>query len=217
MLEFTDSPHERVTAATDMLLALVAVGGVCYLQWSGSEEIWKINIWSLAFGGIAGSGFLGSIAHGLRLSATVHQRVWQWLNLALGLAVALFVVGVVYDAWGVATARKVLPAMLLTGAGFYLITWMIPGAFVVFIIYEALALFFAGGAYTWLALGARMNGSLLLALGIFVRIIAAGLQTQKSISVKLIWELDHNGLFHIVQIAGLILMMMGLRRSLMSS
>jgi hypothetical protein len=188
--------------------------GIFYLRSSAADELWKINLWSLAFGFIAISGVLGAITHGLYLSDTCHQRVWQLLNLALGLSISLFVVGVVYDIWGLETARKILPFILMMGIGFYLITRIVPGLFLIFIVYEALALIFACGSYIGLALQAQSNGSLMMAAGVLVSIIAAGLQVNKKISFKLIWQFDHNGVFHLVQMAGLVLLLIGLRVSL---
>ena len=108
-MKFTNSPTEKTTAVTDILLALVAAGAICYLQEIESPEAWKINIWSWAFGFIALSSFFGAMAHGLELTESAHQLFWNLLNLGLGLAVSVFVIGVAYDVWGLDAARKILP------------------------------------------------------------------------------------------------------------
>jgi hypothetical protein len=54
-----------------------------------------------------------------------------------------------------------------------------------------------------------------MAAGILVSILAAGIQAKKSICLTLIWQFDHNGIYHIVQMLGLILLLVGLRRSLL--
>jgi hypothetical protein len=206
-LNITKSPTEKTTAVTDILLALVAAGAIFYLQWHKSPEVWKINTWSWAFGFIA-------VAHGLELTEAMHQRIWNLLNLGLGVAVSMVMIGVAYDAWGLTVARKILPWMVAMAVGFYFITRVFPGIFFVFIVYEALALFFAWGAYGWLALTGQLNGSLIMAVGILVSIIAAGIQVAKNVSFKLIFEFDHNGIFHIVQTIGILLLLAGLRLSL---
>ena len=215
-LKFTSSPTEKTTAITDILLSLVAAGGIVYLQRLGTSEVWKINTWSWAFAFIALSGLLGAIAHACELPETAHQRIWNLLNLGLGLAVSVFVIGVAYDLWGPVIARKILPWMLALGLGFFLITRLFSGIFSVFIVYEAAILLFACGAYSWLAITGRLNGSLLMATGVLVSIIAAGLQAAKKTRVTLLFEFDHNGIFHIVQIIGLLLILAGLRLSLLS-
>jgi len=53
-----------------------------------------------------------------------------------------------------------------------------------------------------------------MAAGILVSIIAAGIQANKSVIVTFIWRFDHNGIYHLVQIVGLLLLFAGLRKSL---
>jgi len=214
-LKFTKSPTEKTTAFTDILLALAATGAICYLQWLKSPEVWKVNIWSWAFGFIALSSFLGAIAHGLELTESAHQWIWNLLNLGLGLAVSAFVIGVAYDVWGLAAARTILPWMVGMALGFYLITHFFPGIFLVFIVFEALALMFAGCAYGWLEFKGQLNGSWIMAVGILVSIVAAGIQATRISYVKVIFEFDHNGIFHMIQILGILFLLMGLRLSLL--
>jgi hypothetical protein len=148
------------------------------------------------------------------ISQAVHDRVWQLLNMSLALAVSLFVAGVVYDLWGLAICLKVLPVMLITGLGFFGATLVYPGIFFVFIVYEGLALIFALSAYIYLAIRGGPAGAVFMAAGILISILAAGIQAYKSISLKVIWQFDHNGIYHIVQVVGLILLLIGLRGSL---
>ena len=215
-LKFTSSPTEKTTAFTDILLALAAVGAIGYLQWLNSPEVWKVNTWSWAFGFIALSSFLGAVAHGLELSESIDQWIWNLLNLGLGLAVSVFVIGVAYDLWGLTAARTILPWMVGMAFGFYLITRFFQGIFFVFILFEAFALLFAVCAYGWLAFKGELNGSWVMALGILVSIVAAGIQATKILTVKVIFEFDHNGIFHVVQILGILFLLMGLRSSLLS-
>ena len=216
-LKIINSPTEITTAITDILLALVAGGAVIFLQCSESNEIWKINIWSWAFVLMALSGFLGAIAHGLELIEAQHQRIWHLINISLGLTVSLFVIGVAYDLWGQTVAGKMLPWMIVCALLFFLVTRLLPGIFFVFIVFETVALLFAFATYSWLAITAQLNGATLMAAGIMVSIIAAGIQALKRLSIKFIFEFDHNGVFHIVQIFGILLLVIGLRLSLLSS
>lgn len=213
-MKFINSPTERTTAATDLLLSLVAAAAICYLQRFESPEVWKINTWSWAFAFIGLSGILGAIAHGFELTEVKHRQIWNLLNLGLGLAVSIFVIGVIYDLWGLAISRRMLSWMMMIAVGFYIITRLYTGIFFVFIVYEALALLFALAAYSWLALKGQLNGSMIMALGILISILAAGIQANKNVSVKLFIEFDHNGVFHIVQIIGMLFLVAGLRMSL---
>ena len=101
-MKLVRDPAEQTTAVTDIILVLVACGGVLILQWSPVEtgKLWRIHIWSAAIGMIGLAAVLGAAAHGLVLSPTLHHRIWLVLNVALSLAVSLFAVGVAYDLWG---------------------------------------------------------------------------------------------------------------------
>ncbi|MBW2428134.1 MAG: hypothetical protein JRF56_04190, partial [Deltaproteobacteria bacterium] len=51
--------------------------------------------------------------------------------------------------------------------------------------------------------------------GILISIFAAGIQAHKSIFLTLIWKFDHNGVYHIVQAVGLLLLVYGIRQSML--
>ena len=215
-MKFVKDPLEQTTAATDIVLALVAFGGIVFLLGLllNSGELWKISIWSAAIGSIGLAAALGAVAHGLILSRTLHHFSWLVLNLALSLAISLFVVGVVYDLWGFEVSLKTLPILVITGLGFYLTTLFYPGIFFLFIAYEGVALVFALAAYIYLTIQQDLPGAYLMAAGVLASIIAAGIQANKSVVVTFIWRFDHNGIYHLVQVVGLLLLFAGLRKSL---
>ena len=216
-MKFISNLAEKTTAVTDIMLALVAFGGIVFLQnlQLNSAGLWKINIWSAAIGLIGLAATLGAVAHGVVLSRKLHRRVWLALNMALSLAISLFVVGVVYDLWGFKISLATLPILLTAGLGFYLMTLIYPGIFFLFIIYEVVALAFALGAYIIIATHKVMPGAWLMATGVFCSIIAAGIQTKKSIALTFIWRFDHNGIYHLVQVLGLMFLLIGLRWSML--
>ena len=216
-MKIIKDPAEKTTAVTDIILALIAFGGIVFLRWPllNSDQLWKINIWSAAIGLIGLAAVLGAVAHGLVLSRTLHHRIWLALNMALSLAVSLFVVGVVYDLWGFEFSLTTLPIMLIVGMGFYLSTLIYPGIFFLFIVYEVVALVFALGAYIFLAIHKDLPGAGLMATAILVSIIAAAIQANKSVIWTFIWRFDHNGIYHLVQVVGIMLLLMGLRRSVL--
>jgi len=215
-MKFVKDPLEQTTAATDIVLALVAFGGIVFLLGLllNSGELWKISIWSAAIGSIGLAAALGAVAHGLILSRTLHHFSWLVLNLALSLAISLFVVGVVYDLWGFEVSLKTLPILVITGLGFYLTTLFYPGIFFLFIVYEGVALVFALAAYIYLTIQQDLPGAYLMAAGVLASIIAAGIQANKPVVVTFIWRFDHNGIYHLVQVVGLLLLFAGLRKSL---
>lgn len=158
-MKLTDSPTEQTTAVTDAVLALVALGGLFYLRQIGERDPWKADLWAWAFGLLALAAGLGAVAHGFQMSEAINKWFWRPLNLALGLIVALFVVGVIYDLWGRALAQLALPVMLGVGVIFFGIVLLKPGKFLTFIVYELAAMLFALGAYSWLAIIGRLPGA----------------------------------------------------------
>ena len=214
-MEFIDIPTEQTTAVTDVIIALLALGCILYLRRIGQRDRWKTNIWSWTFGLLALAGALGAVAHGFKMSPQTNNLFWQPLNLALGLTVAFFVIAVVYDMWGRIAAQRILPLMIVIGLAFFGLTRLIPGAFFVFIIYEALAMLFALGVYSWLAIKGRLKGAGLMAAGVLIMMIAAGVQTSEAISLTFIWQFDYNGLFHLIQMVGILVLLAGLRAALL--
>jgi hypothetical protein len=83
----------------------------------------------------------------------------------------------------------------------------------VVIYYKAVALLIAFAAYLWLAVSGTVSGAEWMAAGVAVSLIAAAIQPIKRLRFAVFWEFDRNGLFHLVQVAGLILLCVGLVQS----
>jgi hypothetical protein len=215
-MEFIDIPTEQTTAVTDAISACMAIAAAVFLHRIRQNKQWKTTLWIWVFGLQALAALLGSIAHGFKMSRVFQSFLWYPLYLSLGLLVALFIVAVVYDIWGTVVARRVLPMMLVIGVGFFGMTFVLPDNFIVFIVYETVVMFFALGGYTWLAYRGFLDGAYLIAIGIFVSIIAAGAQAISALSFTFIWTFDHNGIYHLIQMIGIVFLVAGLRKSLCS-
>jgi len=212
MLQIIDIPTEQTTAATDVLLAILAfIVAIKVYRTGRAVDLKKTRIWVWAFGLLSFAAAVGAVAHGFQMSKLTNFILWQPLNLALGVAIGLFVAGVVYDFMNFTIPRTLIPALLVVATVFYTITVMIPDAFIVFIIYEAIAMLFSFVIYTLLASRKKVNGAGLMAMGILVTIIAAGIQAVEAVKITLIWEFDHNGIFHIVQMIGILILLRGLQ------
>ena len=145
------------------------------------------------------------------MSKLTNFVLWQPLNLSLGIAIGLFVAGVVYDYRNFSLPNVLIPVLLVCAVIFFTVTVILPNAFIVFIVYEAIAMLFSFVVYTILAKRKKIQGAGLMAAGILVTIIAAGIQAVETIKITFIWEFDHNGIFHIVQMIGLIILLKGLQ------
>jgi hypothetical protein len=128
---------------------------------------------------------------------------------------ALFVVGAVRDWRGDRAGRRLLPPMLVVALAFYGVTRATGGDFLAFVLFEAAALGFALGVYAWLAAWQRRPGAAAMAAALAVSLAAGAVQAADLGTIRLLWDFDHNGLFHLVQLAGLALLAAGLRRTLL--
>jgi MFS family permease len=213
MTGLVGSDTERTTAATDAALGLLSLAGALYLTRvvppSFARRVWQAALLAL----FLASG-LGAIAHGLVMSDTLREALWQPLYLLLGITMALFVVGAT-DAWrGEVTARRLLLPLLGLALVFYGVTRAARGNFLVFVVFEAAALIFSLVVYLRLAYLRTRRGAGLMALALAVSLLAGMVQASGPISVRLVWAFDHNGLFHLVQLLGVTLLLLGLRRML---
>jgi len=202
------SRYERVTAVTDILMGLLSAYAALQLS---ARAGFKPSVWAWTFGLLAFSSFIGAVAHGFAMTPRMNDRMWMPINLSLGLALGLFVVGALYDLRGETTARMVLPFMLVVGLGFFLFTLWKPGTFMTFIAYEAVAMLFALGAYAYLLFAGTLTGAGWMVAGIFVTIVAAFVQATGKAGKGIVWYFDNNGIFHLIQMAGMVLLFVGLK------
>lgn len=211
-MEFIDIATERTTAATDVLLALIAAAAALLVNRAARPtDPERGRIWMSAFVLVAVASVIGAAAHGIRMSERTNFVLWQPLNLALGLTIAMFVIGVVYDLTRGSMPKAVAPILVGVGVVFYAITLRVPGTFIVFVLYETVAMLFALSAYVAMALRRSLAGAWLMAAGILVTIIAAAVQATGALRVAILWEFDHNGIFHVIQMVGVVLLLLGLR------
>lgn len=215
-MEFIAIPTEQTTAVTDAILAVIAIASALYVARISQQNRWKARLWVWFFGLLAVASLLGVLVHGVTMSKVIQTFLWQPLNLVLGLVGAIFMVAAVYDMWGEAIARRTLPIMGVVGVGFFGITVVWPDSFLVFIIYEVANMLLALAAYLWPAYGGQLEGAWLMVGGILVTIIAAGVQASKGIAFTFIWPFDHNGVYHLIQMVDIVLLLVALRRALLS-
>jgi hypothetical protein len=212
MVQFIDIPTEQTTAFTDVILAILA-GIITLKVYKAGRDIdrRKTRIWVWAFGLLTFASAIGAVAHGFQMSKLTNFILWQPLNLALGVAIGLFVAGVGYDFKNFTLPKLLIPTLLVLAIIFFSITVILPNTFVIFIIYEAIAMLFAFVIYIILFVRKTIKGAGFMAAGILVTIIAAAIQAVETIKFTLIWEFDHNGIFHIVQMIALLILLKGLQ------
>jgi hypothetical protein len=207
------SPTEITTAATDAALALLCLMLLVSLLRRSTRFRLKRAIWVSVFACLGAGSALGAIAHGLDLSPSVRAALWRPLYLSLGLTVALFLVGGVADWRGERAARAILPWSVAVGVAFFLLTQVAGGGFGLFIVYEGIAMAATLAVYLYLWVVRGRAGAATVALGVALTLAAAAVQAS-SLSMRIIWPFDHNGLFHLVQMIAVLVMAGGLRRGM---
>ncbi len=153
-MTFVDAAAERTTAATDLVLAAIAL--LCLVR------VWRAragdglgrSLWTGVFGLVGISAVLGAAAHGLVMTPRTNFWLWQYLNLALGLAVAFFAGAAAGDTSGRGLAVRVLPPALAACGVSLFFSFLYPSSFLSFIVYEGAVTLFA----LWLYLRATTRG-----------------------------------------------------------
>ncbi len=205
-----DIPTEQTTAATDLLLSLLAVISLAYLRRRGPTGF-RALLWRSVLALLAAATFLGAIAHGLVLGEATYTAVWNSTYLALALLVAAFLLAAIRDAFGDSHARRASPFLLVIALGFFVYFLVDPENFRPFILYEVGAMLLSLAGFLWLSWKKSLPGASWIAASIAVNILAAGVQAGGSVSFTLIWPFDHNGVFHLIQMPGIVLLVRGLR------
>lgn len=213
-LEFVSSTTELTTSATDAALALECVLIVTWLWRAPAKgRRWRALLWCWIFGLLAFSSLLGAIAHGIVMPGAVVDLLWKPLYWGLGIVVALFVVGAIHDFRSEGAARRLVPWAIVVGTGFFAAAELVGGAFIAFDVYEAVSLVCALILYLSVAISGRLRGAWLIAAGIVLNLAAAGVQAS-NVSASILVPLDHNGLFHIVEIIAALTLGLGVRMGL---
>ena len=213
-MELVGLVTERTTAGTDALLALAAVAAVVILRRRTRPSFGRA-LWLAALAALATASALGAVTHGFAMPDDLRDFLWQPLYLALGVTMSLFVAGAVRDWRGDRAARRALAPLLLLALVFYGVTRVTGGNFLAFVAFEAAALLLALVIYLRLAARGGRPGTAAMAAALALSLGAGAVQASNIGPVRLLWEFDHNGLFHLLQLLGLVLLVAGLRRRLM--
>lgn len=210
---FVASPTELTTGVTDGVLALEGAVLVAYLWRGATVAPWRARLWCSVFALLATSSLLGAVAHGLALAPGVREALWLPLYLCLGLAVALVAVGAVADWRGQSVAQRRVRWALAIGLAFCILTTLQGGDFLIFVVYEAVALLSVLGIYAYLAVARRQRGAGVVVLGVVLTLVAAGVQASP-VTLYLVVPFDHNGVFHLLQLLSTATLAVGLRRGM---
>jgi uncharacterized protein DUF6962 len=192
------STTELTTAATDAVFGALCVVLLLRLRAIQTEARWTRTVWTSVFAFTVLASALGATVHGLALAEAVRSALWHPLNLSLGLAVALFLVGAVAEWRGEASSRTVAGPAIAAGVAFFVLTVIVPASFALFIAYEAVVMTSALAVYLILAMARHRRGAGTVSVGIALTLVASVVQVTRW-TIRIGVPFDHNGLFHVVQ------------------
>ena len=186
--------NEPMTVVTDY--ALGAVAAWLSLLLFRNAPISR-RLWAVAFAALAAAAFLGGTWHGFLQS----KLFWKATTLSAGVASFGMVAG---SSWAVFSGQ--LRAFVLTAALAKLAVysaWMLShDAFLYVVIDTGIAFLVVAALHLW-----KWNGAILA--GVAVSIVGALVQASR---FTLHEHFNHNDLYHVIQIAALVLLYRGAKR-----
>ncbi len=215
-MEITGSLTEQTTAITDAILGIQVFLLACFLNRYATVRRWRTRLWQGLMILAAGVALAGTVAHGLAMPKSVYELIWKPMLLCLGLVVAGMVLAAVYDLLGEQKAKLWVPWLCAAALGFFILIQLPGTTFLFFILYEIAGMLFTLGGYGFLAVKGRLPGAGMVAAGIVLQILAAGIQAAGPFEVRMIWLFDHNGLFHLIGMLANFVMVFGVARGMRS-
>ena len=198
---------EPTTMLTDYALAGVAA----WLAWSLArvrDGQRSRALWALAFAALALAAALGGTWHGFAPSfpAIAVLLVWKATMLCAGIASFGMLAGSAICATA-GNARKALVAIAAAKLAVYS-GWVVGHSEYIYVIADTgTAFVLVAALHLWSA--ARDRASRWILAGIGVSVLAAGVQAS---GFALHRNFNHNDLYHVIQIAAMILLYAGARR-----
>ncbi len=192
---FTHNPFEQTTAITDIFLGLTSL----YV----SKNLKNKKYWNTAFLLIAIASFIGAYIHGLEIYNEYDKFFWFPLLVCIFYAIALFWIATLKKF--IKKYPKFLTEIIFILAGLFCFSsFFIKKFFLFFILYEL-------GSFLILSFLYFIKKNYIIAFGMVISIVAGIIQTIKPLKFNFIWKFDHNGIFHLVQIIGILVLFYGLK------
>jgi len=183
--------NEPTTVITDYLLGAVAAWvSVLLLKSTHASQ----RLWALAFAALAAGAFLGGTWHGFVRS----ELLWKASVLSVG--VASF--GMVAGSARATMESKALPVLAAIKLAAYLGWMLLHDEFIYVVLDTGIALLVVAALHLW-----KWNGPILAGVGLSV---IAGLVQASGFTLH--QHFNHNDLYHLIQVAGVVLLYHGAKR-----
>jgi hypothetical protein len=186
--------NEPMTVITDYALGGVASWlAILLFRAAGTPR----RLWALAFAALAAAAFLGGTWHGFLHS----NLLWKATTLSAGLASFGMVAGSSYAVFS-GQARVFALTAALAKLVVYCVWMLSHDAFIYVVLDTGIAFIVVAGLHLW-----KWNGPILA--GVALSILGAVVQASR---FALHEHFNHNDLYHVIQIAALVLLYRGAKR-----
>jgi hypothetical protein len=204
---------EQFTGLIDLIFGILLLILVWKLFQKAEKPVTqKLSLWLGALITLAFSSFLGFVVHFFFFVPRVYSIVWQPLYLSLGVSISFFVLAIIAEMKKELLDPMQIVLVLAAPIVFFTLTLIFPGSFLIFVIYESLALLFC--LISLLIFGIRQKSQhyfqLFFAFLIFILSIA--FQAMYDVKVLFVVSIDPNGLIHLSQLASLPLFYLGISK-----
>lgn len=202
--------HEPMTLATDLLLGGVAIALALPLLAPSTRGRRARRLWGWALVATGVAAWAGGLWHGFapEMAPLPAKLLWKLTLFSIGAAAAAMLAGAAFAALR-PPARTALLALVAIKLAFYLL-WMSRHDDFRYVIYDYVpAMVVVLGLQLVAAARGRAAGSGWIASGILLSFVAAAIQRSEAVYTP--W-FNANDLYHLVQIAALVLLYRGARR-----
>jgi hypothetical protein len=195
--------HEPTTAITDFILGLEALG-LALLLIMGRATFPSLPYWIATITLLGVAALLGGFAHGL-----AYRPLFTLIYASLSALMVTFLIATLVDGFGPELAGRLRWPVIGLAILFLMVAWRFPRHIQVYAVLEGIIMLGAFAVYLWLALTHTLGGAGYIAAGIGTTLIAAVLFMLK-VNFTFIWTFNHNDVYHLVQMVGVLLFFLGL-------
>lgn len=203
---------EQTTSITDVFLAVICFifFALFFVRFNKTKNS-LLFVWSLIFLLLFTASFFGAVLHGFVLGESIKYLLWIPIKLSIAISISLFASASYCDMRNFSPKGSLVVLFILTAVCFYTIDLFTDSKHFVLILFQLWALVFSGAVYFYLSLSRNSIKTIFMISGIFITMIASLIQYSDSIWINCLWEFDHNGIYHLVQIPGLFLFFFGVK------
>ena len=211
-------PPESTTATTDAMLALCAIFVLVKIRALKSAPPAKISLWSWFLFLLALASGYGAFLHGIVLGDELLGKLWVGLFFILGMMISVLFVAILYEWKGSIIIKPALAIMLPLGGLCFLailgLSYFLKNSFIGFIAYSSVLLVLALVILSALTVFRRDMSLAAMATGVALIIAGSCIQALGSHHFTVIWEFDHNSIYHLLAIAAVYFFYRSLNRNI---